>query len=51
VKELNDEGLTTKNRAKDGSARLAGKPFDKGVVYKLLRNRIYIGDAVLIGPH
>jgi site-specific DNA recombinase len=36
VRELNAEGLLNKR----------GKPFDKGFVYKLLNNRIYVGEAV-----
>ncbi|HZP21414.1 MAG TPA: recombinase family protein [Bauldia sp.] len=36
VRELNAEGLTNKR----------GKLFDKGIVYKLLNNRIYLGEAV-----
>ncbi|WP_192177980.1 recombinase family protein [Mesorhizobium amorphae] len=36
ARTLNAEGLRRKN----------GKAFDKGVLYKLLSNRVYIGDAV-----
>ncbi len=36
VRELQRQGATTKQ----------GKPFDKGVLYKLLHNRVYIGEAV-----
>jgi site-specific DNA recombinase len=36
VRELHEQGATTKQ----------GKPFDKGVLYKLLNNRVYIGEAV-----
>ncbi|MGE0255500.1 MAG: recombinase family protein [Alphaproteobacteria bacterium] len=36
VRELQAEGLCTKRH----------KPFDKGTVYKLLNNRVYVGDAV-----
>jgi site-specific DNA recombinase len=36
VRDLQAEGKLTKR----------GKPFDKGVVYKLLNNRVYIGEAV-----
>ena len=46
VKELNDEGLTTKSRVTQNGKAWKGRPFDKGVIYKLLRNRVYIGDAV-----
>jgi site-specific DNA recombinase len=36
AKDLAAEGVTTKR----------GKPFDKGDFYKLLNNRVYVGDAV-----
>ncbi|GAB4119085.1 MAG: hypothetical protein Kow00104_01310 [Rhodothalassiaceae bacterium] len=36
VRELQAEGRTTRR----------GKPFDKGMVYKLLNNRVYVGEAV-----
>lgn len=36
VREMQSEGRVSKR----------GKPFDKGVVYKLLNNRVYVGDAV-----
>jgi site-specific DNA recombinase len=36
ARALNGEGVTTRR----------GKPIDKGFLYKLLNNRVYIGDAV-----
>lgn len=36
VRELQAEGRLTKR----------GKPFDKGTVYKLINNRVYVGEAV-----
>lgn len=36
VRELQSEGRVSKR----------GKPFDKGIVYKLLNNRVYVGEAV-----
>jgi site-specific DNA recombinase len=30
----------------EGVRRKSGKPFDKGLLYKLLSNRVYVGDAV-----
>ena len=36
VKELQVEGITNK----------AGRPFDKGGLYRLLNNRVYLGEAV-----
>lgn len=36
ARELREEGVTSRT----------GKPFDKGVMYKFLSNRVYIGEAV-----
>jgi DNA invertase Pin-like site-specific DNA recombinase len=36
VRELHEQGRLTKR----------GKPFDKGMIYKLLNNRVYLGEAV-----
>jgi DNA invertase Pin-like site-specific DNA recombinase len=36
ARQLNAEGVTSRS----------GKPIDKGVLYKLLNNRVYIGEAV-----
>ena len=36
VRELAAEGVRTKH----------GKPIDKGFLYKLLNNRVYVGEAV-----
>lgn len=36
VRELHDQRRLTKR----------GKPFDKGIIYKLLNNRVYVGNAV-----
>jgi site-specific DNA recombinase len=36
VRELQAEGRLTKR----------GRPFDKGIVYKLINNRVYVGEAV-----
>lgn len=45
-KELNEEGHRTK-RVPCVTGRVAGdRPFDKGTLYKLLRNRLYVGEAV-----
>ena len=35
ARQLNAEGVTTRS----------GKPIDKGVLYKLLNNRVYVGEA------
>ena len=44
VKELKLDGATSKAwTTQDGKVR-AGKPIDKGLIYKLLNNRIYLGE-------
>jgi site-specific DNA recombinase len=44
VKELKLDGVTSKAwTTQDGKVR-AGKPIDKGLIYKLLNNRIYLGE-------
>ena len=46
VKELNAAGHRTKSwTTRDGKAR-HGHAFDTGLLYKLLRNRVYLGEAV-----
>ncbi|WP_413894002.1 recombinase family protein [Candidatus Skiveiella danica] len=47
VKELKLDGVTSKAwTTQDGKVR-AGKPIDKGLIYKLLNNRIYLGELSL----
>lgn len=36
AQQLRDEGVVTRK----------GKPFDKGILYKMLSNRVYVGEAV-----
>ena len=43
--ELNAAGEVTKQRACANGAR-GGKPWTKGAVYKVLANRVYLGEAV-----
>ncbi|MBL0419792.1 recombinase family protein [Ramlibacter sp. AW1] len=44
VKELKLDGVTSKAwTTQDGKTR-AGKPIDKGLIYKLLNNRTYLGE-------
>jgi hypothetical protein len=44
VKELRLDGVTSKSwTTKDGKVR-EGKPIDKGLIYKLLNNRTYLGE-------
>jgi DNA invertase Pin-like site-specific DNA recombinase len=46
MNELNAAGHTTKSwTTRNGTSR-PGRPFDKGVLYKLLNNRVYLGKAV-----
>jgi DNA invertase Pin-like site-specific DNA recombinase len=45
ARELNASGEVTKRRACADRAR-GGKPWTKGVVYKVLANRVYLGGAV-----
>ncbi|MEO5351550.1 MAG: recombinase family protein, partial [Magnetococcus sp. YQC-3] len=45
VKELADAGYHTKAwTAKTGRVH-EGKPFDKGAIYRILNNRVYLGEA------
>lgn len=46
VKELKDEGARTKSWTTQDGKRREGKPINKGAVYKILRNRVYLGKAV-----
>jgi site-specific DNA recombinase len=45
ARELNAAGEVTKRRACADGAR-GGKPWTKGAVYKVLANRVYLGEAV-----
>jgi len=46
AQELRRAGHTTKSwTTQDGKSR-PGKPIDKGAIYKLLNNRVYLGEAV-----
>ncbi|MBF0311755.1 MAG: recombinase family protein, partial [Magnetococcales bacterium] len=47
VAELNQAGYRTKRWVSQSTGTLhEGRPFDKGVVYRLLHNRVYLGEAV-----
>lgn len=46
VKELREEGARTKSWTTRDGRRREGKPVDKGKIYKILRNRVYLGEAV-----
>jgi DNA invertase Pin-like site-specific DNA recombinase len=46
IRELYAQGHRTKSwTTRDGTFR-EGRPFDKGTLYKILRNRTYLGEAV-----
>ncbi|MBF0188473.1 MAG: recombinase family protein, partial [Magnetococcales bacterium] len=47
VKELNDAGHTTKAWTSLSTRTFhPGRPFDRGILYKLLQNRVYLGESV-----
>jgi DNA invertase Pin-like site-specific DNA recombinase len=46
VKELNAEGRRTKSWVTAAGRPRQGRPFDKGYLYRLLNNRVYLGEAV-----
>jgi len=46
IRELNDRGYRTKSWTTRSGAFREGRPFDKGTLYKILRNRTYLGEAV-----
>jgi site-specific DNA recombinase len=46
IRELNGQGYRTKSWTTQAGTFREGRPFDKGTLYKILRNRVYIGDAV-----
>jgi DNA invertase Pin-like site-specific DNA recombinase len=46
IRELNAEGHRTKSWTTPAGTFREGRPFDKGTLYKILRNRTYIGEAV-----
>ncbi len=46
IRELNAEGHRTKSWTTQAGTFREGRPFDKGTLYKILRNRVYLGEAV-----
>jgi DNA invertase Pin-like site-specific DNA recombinase len=46
IKELNAKGYRTKSWHTQSGKFREGRPFDKGTVYKILQNRVYLGEAV-----
>ena len=46
IRELNAQGHRTKSWTTQAGTFREGRPFDKGTLYKILRNRAYLGEAV-----
>jgi site-specific DNA recombinase len=46
IRELNTKGYRTKSWTTQAGTYREGRPFDKGTLYKILRNRTYLGEAV-----
>jgi site-specific DNA recombinase len=46
IRELNAQGHRTKSRTTQAGTFREGRPFNKGTLYKILRNRTYLGEAV-----
>jgi DNA invertase Pin-like site-specific DNA recombinase len=46
MRELNAGGHRTKSWTTQAGTFREGRPFDKGTLYKILRNRTYLGEAV-----
>jgi site-specific DNA recombinase len=46
IRELNAHGYRTKSWTTRAGVFREGRPFDKGTLYKILRNRTYLGEAV-----
>ena len=46
IRELNAHGHRTKSWTTQAGTFREGRPFDKGTLYKILRNRTYLGEAV-----
>jgi site-specific DNA recombinase len=46
IRDLNAQGHRTKSWTTRAGTFREGRPFDKGTLYKILRNRTYLGEAV-----
>jgi DNA invertase Pin-like site-specific DNA recombinase len=46
IRELNAQGHRTKSWTTQAGTFREGRPLDKGTLYKLLRNPVYVGEAV-----
>ncbi len=46
AQQLRRAGHTTKSWVTQDGKQRAGKPIDKGAIYKMLANRVYLGEAV-----
>lgn len=45
IRELKDAGRTSKSWTTQGGKARQGKPFNRGTLYKVLNNRVYLGEA------
>lgn len=45
-RELNQQGHKPKQRITNSGRHLGNRPFDKTAIYKILHNRVYLGEAV-----
>jgi site-specific DNA recombinase len=45
ARQLNEEGLTTKSWTTKDGRRRPGKPWDKVLLYRVLSNRLYLGEV------
>jgi DNA invertase Pin-like site-specific DNA recombinase len=46
IRELNAQGHRTKSWTTQAGTFREGRPFEKGTLYKILRNRTYLGEAI-----
>jgi hypothetical protein len=46
IRELNAQGHRTKSWTTQAGTFRERRPFDKGTLYRILRNRVYVGEAV-----
>nr|CRH06178.1 Site-specific recombinases [Candidatus Magnetococcus massalia] len=49
IKELTEKGITSKTRQLADGRVKGGKPIDKGTLYKILNNRVYLGEVAFKG--
>ncbi|MEG3637617.1 recombinase family protein [Magnetococcus sp. PR-3] len=49
IKELTEKGIVSKIRQLSDGRIKGGKPIDKGTLYKILNNRVYLGEVAFRG--